>query len=507
VHLVHESGAPDRRTMSQLHWIDWLVVVVYFAAMVALGVRAARGTSMDDYLVGGRRVGAVAAGLSLLATLISTISFLAYPGEVIANGTGFVWQLLGLPVVFVVVGHLLIPHIMRVPVSSAYELLERRLGGSSRTLAAAVFVVTRVVWMAFILHTASTAISVIVDVPRDLLMVAMTAITVAYTAKGGIKAVIWTDVAQFFLMVAGAVATVTILMGKGAFGVDDLAREGWKRLAETPLLSLDPTVRTSAAAWFLSVTVWWIATCGSDQVAMQRFFTNRDAAVARRTLIVNLAAHAVVLLALAAVGLSLWLYFQTRTAELPPEMRDLRASGDRIFPYFIAHGLPAGLRGLLIAALLAAAMSSLSSGYNSLSAILTVDFLQRGQAPGAVGAARAARNWTLLIAAVTLALGYPLQFLRENFVSLASRLAEPLTGPLFGLFVLAFFFPSVGSRAAIAGFCGGLAVGYAFAFGHLVLGRSEAYSFLWISPASIAATIATALVAACFIPRPPRTGS
>ena len=480
---------------SSLPAFGWLIVVLYMAAMILMGWRAGRGNrSLNDYFVGGRTVGGFAAGISLLATLLSTVSYLSYPGETISHGAGFLWQALALPIVFVIVGYFLIPHIMSVPVSSAYELLETRLGSSIRTVAASLFLLLRLVWMAMILHTACSAMTVIVGVPREWLMVGLWVVTLIYTTEGGIRAVIWTDVAQFFILLGGALFTMIYLMFQGGFGPFWLARESWKSVLETPLFSLDPSVRTTAFSWMMQAGVWWIATCGSDQVAMQRFFTNRDANVARRTLWVNLLASIVVIAALAVVGVELLHYYSANLERLPAEYHDLKANGDQIFPYFIAHGMPAGLSGLVVAALLSAAMSSLSSGFNSLTTVLTVDFFHRDvkeKTEAVVGLAerRRAQLTTLIIGVLTLGIGYPLKFARANFIELGSRLMEPMTGPLFGLFALAFFDRRASGRSAWTGFIAGLLTAYFFAFGHFVLGKAQGLSFLWISPASIVVTI------------------
>jgi solute:Na+ symporter, SSS family len=492
---------------SSLPWFDWLVVGIYMAAMILLGWRAGRGNkSLSDYFVGGRNVGGFAAGISLLASLVSTISFLSFPGEAIAHGTGFVWQFVALPIVFVIVGYFLIPHIMSFPVNSAYELLETRLGSSVRTLAACLFLLMRLIWMAFILHTASTAMSVIVGVSREWLVLALWLVTLIYTTKGGIRAVIWTDVAQFFILLGGSVFTVAYLMSKGGVGPLWLVEEGWTSTMQTPLFSVDPSVRGTAFAWFMQAGVWWIATCGSDQVAMQRFFTNRNAAVARRTLWVNLVGNAVSLTAFAAIGLTLQHYFNTNLDRFPAEYRDLNVNGDKVFPYFISHGMPTGLGGLVVAALLAAAMSCLSSGLNSLSAVLTADFFHRDatektNAAAGVAEPRRAQITTLMIGVLTLAIGLSLGLAKQNLMELASRSLEPLGGPLFGLFALAFFDRRASGRSAWTGFTAGLLTGYFIAYGHLVLDHKR-LSFLWILVASSAATIIVGRIVARLWPNP-----
>jgi SSS family solute:Na+ symporter len=284
-----------------------------------------------------------------------------------------------------------------------------------------------------------------------------------------------------------------------------LVQEGWKSTLETPLFSLDPSMRSTASSWIVQTAVWWIATCGSDQVAMQRFFTNRNATVARRTLLVNLLANATTIAALAAIGLTLMHYYNANLDRLPAELHDIKASGDKIFPYFIAHEMPTGLGGLVVAALLAAAMSSLSGGFNSFTTVLTVDFFHRHakeKTNAVVGVAerRRAQITTLIIGVLTLAIGYSLKFTKENFIELSGRLMNPMMGPLFGLFALAFFDRRASGRSAWAGFVAGLCTAYFFAFGHLVLHRAKGLSFLWILPASIAVTIIAGVCIARIFP-------
>ncbi|MBI4025430.1 MAG: sodium/solute symporter [Verrucomicrobia bacterium] len=486
--------------MGNISSLDWVVIAIYMIVMIALGWRAGRkNKTLEDYFVGGRNMGAFAAGISLLATLLSSVSYLSAPGEVIANGTGFLFSIIAMPVVFVVIGYFLIPHIMATPVNSAYELLETRLGARIRALCACLFMFIRLLWMGMILHTCATATSIFTGLSREGLILALGVITLIYTAEGGIRAVIWTDVAQFFILLGGAFFTVIFLMHQSHFGVTGLAREMWERAANVPVISLDPTLRISVLSIAFSDGLWWIATCGSDQVAMQRFFTTRDASVARRSLLVNLVANVIMLLALASIGITLLHYYTAQPQRLPAHLQNLKASGDKIFPWFIVNGLPMGLCGMVIAALFAAAMSSLSSGFNSITTVLTVDFLQRGDS-GRSGAAtapnrRGAQMMTVVIGLVVMGLGLLIPLVGGNFFELANRLLNPLTGPLFGLFALAFFDRKASSAGAWTGLIVGIATAFLIAFGHCLIGQPRPFSFALIMPGSIVVTIVAGVIA------------
>lgn len=478
---------------------DWAVVVLYAIATIGLGRAAPRGgRAADDYFVAGRNLGGFLAGISLFATLLSTITYLGLPGEVVAHGTGFLWQIAVFPLLYLIIGYLFIPHIMAQPVNSAYELLEMRLGRQIRQLAAGVFLVLRLFWMALILFTCSNALAVIVGVRSEWLMAGMAFVTLLYTAEGGIRAVIWTDVAQFFILFGGAVGILFYITATSNLGFPELIRESWSSAA-IPAITFDPQVRMSIVGLMTWTGLWWIATCGSDQVAMQRFFTNRDARVARRTLLVNLTANALTLAAMAAVGLALLHYVRARPESLPAEMRDLAAKGDQLFPYFIGHMLPEGLRGLIIAAILAAAMSSLSSGMNSIATVLTVDFFRIGDRRPERERALA-RTTSIVVTLLSVGLALLLPAVGGNFFELAGRVLDPFSGPLFGLFALAFFDCRANGRSAAIGFGIGLAVAFGLAHGHRLIPQASSWSFLLIMPGSIAATVGSAWLAARWHP-------
>lgn len=200
---------------------DWLVLAAYGCVMLGVGLFfSRRNKTADEYLLGGRRMSPLLMGLSLFATLVSTLSYLAVPGEMIAHGPMMTTQLAAHPIVFLIVGYGLIPLLMRQPVTSAYEILETRLGMSIRRAGAGVFLLLRFGWLATILFaTASIVLEPLLGLdPRwtPWLCLALGVVTTAYSSWGGIKAVATTEAIPSLTMLAGAVLTlvvVTVRMG------------------------------------------------------------------------------------------------------------------------------------------------------------------------------------------------------------------------------------------------------------------------------------------------------
>jgi len=273
-----------------MSWLDWLVLAAYAGLMLGVGLYFARqNKSADDYLLGGRRMSPIALGLSLFATLVSTLSYLATPGEMVANGPMMITQIAAHPLVFVIVGYGLIPLLMRQPVTSAYELLETRLGGSVRSAGAAVFLLLRLGWMATILFATSDVVLVpllgLDDGWTPWLCIGLGVVTAMYSSSGGIKAVVTTDAIQAITMLAGAVLTVAVITHRMG-GVSEWWPREWPSNWQKPSWGFDPNVRVSFGILMLSTTLWYVCTNGSDQMSIQRFLSTRDAKAARKTLAV-----------------------------------------------------------------------------------------------------------------------------------------------------------------------------------------------------------------------------
>jgi len=475
--------------------IDFTVIGAYLLGLFVLGVAfSRRQTSEEVYFLGGRKIPWFLAGISVIATLLSTVTYLAMPGEMIRNGLPFFTSLLAFLFVIPVVSRVVIPALMRLPVTSIYDYLERRFGLPARKLGAAVFVLMRLVWMGLILYTASRAVAPMTGWEIPWIVVVIGVVTIVYTTLGGMNAVVWSDLAQFTVLFGGAVF-IPIYVG---FVTGDGPGTWWDVFSQAertaiPIFSLDPTQRMNMVGMILVLFLWNICTHSADQVAAQRYLSTPSAAAARRSFWVFCVANATLMILLAVGGLALF-YFSFQQSSLPVSefQVQIAATADDVLPVFIAEQLPAGLSGLLLAALLAAAMSSLSSGINSISAVVVTDFLKSRGKPGggglslpmvlAVSAGLFGIGAAVLVDQLMLTL-----YKGKNLVDLIEKINHLFLAPLGALFFAGIWFRRAGLTAALVGFFAGVLTSFLVSFS----GRLFDYdiSFMWIMPAAFVVSL------------------
>jgi len=485
--------------------LDWLVLAVYALLMLGVGVYSSqRNRTADDYVLGGRRMSPIAVGLSLFATLVSTLSYLANPGEMIAHGPMMATQSLAHPLIYLIVGYCLIPRIMNQPVHSAYELLQARLGSGIRSAGALVFLLLRCGWLATILYATSRVVLLpLLNLDtgdssaafRTATLCTILGLTAGvYSSLGGLRGVVITDAIQSVTMLGGAVLTLAVITFRMG-GVAAWWPDAWPAHWQTPSWGFDLSQRVSFGILILSTTLWYVCTNGSDQMSIQRFLSTRDAAAARRTLLVSQIADVSVSLLLGITGVALLGFYSTHAAHVPPG-QTFAKSGDRFFPQFIMQEMPGGLAGFLVAALLSAALSSLSSGLNSAAAVLDRDFPQLGRTlcPGD-SSATAVRRLQLLtgfvaVAAVLLSM-LNLLFV-GNLLERCFKIINLLTAPLFVLFFLALFIRFANAMGAWCGLITAILTAVFIAYGR-ELGVPETWqlSFTWMMPAALLTGITT----------------
>ena len=470
-----------------LHGLDYGIILLYMVGVLALGWHLGRKHKEgEDFFLAGRKMPWFAVGLSLVATLLSTLTYLAAPGEVIQHGLALAIGWLGLPIAFLIVNFLWIPFFMRLRVTSIYEYLERRFGLAARWTAAGLFVfVLRLLWMAAIVYTASVAVSqityptIIKLLPWEMssdgwtltVLLSVGILATVYTMIGGITAVIWTDVLQFICLFAGLIFTlifVAIDTGSGPVDWWNTTTASAGAGHEFPaLFSFDYTDRNVVLFTLLSMVCWYACTFIADQVAVQRYLTIPTVREAILGNIVQFVADFFIMIMLAACGMALLHYY------LQPELQTVIFDGisdprhkdvaDKVFPHFIANGLPMGVSGLVVAALFAVAMSSIDSGVNSVAAVVTVDFVKRTR-PGITPRVelQLARGISLVVGLACTTMAVLMLAIPENYniIGITLRTFNCALGPMGGLFLMGIFLPRVSQKAAvIATFVGlGIAV-------------------------------------------------
>jgi len=266
-------------------------------------------------------------------------------------------------------------------------------------------------------------------------------VSVIYTTLGGLRAVVMTDCLQTIILLGGALlvlATVTWHFG----GMGWFPR-GWHSNWDTqPVFSLDPRTRVTVVGTFLSIATWYVATSAGDQTSVQRFMATRDASAARRALLTQLGVGGTIVITLHLVGIAVLEYFHAHPDALPPEM-NIKSDADKLFPLFVAFHLPPGVSGFVVAGMLAAAMSSIDSGVNSITAVVTTDFFERlgGSVTSEKGRVRMARALALCIGIIVVAGSVYMKYIPGNMTAVTNKVVNLFTGPIFALFFFALLVP------------------------------------------------------------------
>ena len=480
-----------------LHPVDIAIVVGYLLSLAGIGVYFSRKQSLDGFLVAGRSMRWLPVGLSLMAALNSGIDYLTQPSATITYGLVLTVGIVSWLFVYVWVSRVSIPFYARLNFYTAYEYLEARFDVRVRTLAALIFVVWRLGWMATALYVPSLAISTVSGgyVPVTPLIIVLGTLVTFYTMLGGIQAVIWSDVVQFCVMFAGLAATVLIVLAQIPGGLAEVwavAVEGgktdmWVTIGETSAGATEQLVAllqqpVTVPALLSALVVGRIAQYTSDQVMVQRLQTSRSAEDARKAFIVHAWGDALWMVGLSVVGITLFAYMARHT--VPPTL-----AADQMLPYFMGQFFPRGAVGLVTAAILAASLSSIDSAIHSCSSVIVVDLYGRlfGRRPSVSAPANDdARVFATRVAVVaTGILGTTLACNVSRIgglLEIANKLINSFTGPLLGIFLFAMF-----SRRATAAHA--LIGGIAGALASYVVAYHSTWSFLWPSTAGLIATL------------------
>jgi SSS family solute:Na+ symporter len=310
-----------------------------------------------------------------------------------------------------------------------------------------------------------------------------------YTSIGGLQAVVWTDVLQTFILLSAALCVIGLIIVKMG-GVRPCVPTEWlPNWDHQPIFSLDPFIRVTVVGMLIVDFTWWICTAGSDQMAIQRYLATHDVRAARRTFLVSMITGAATNILLVVLGFALLAYFTAYPDSLPASMT-LGKNGDQIFPYFIITMLPVGITGLVLSGLIAASMSSLSSGVSSVGTVVMEDFIGRffNHKTDSKAGIRKAQCVSFAIGILTVLLSMVMAKVPGNILEVTNKTNGLFVAPLFGLFFMALFVPFATSFAtfwgAIYGFCAATLVAY----WDVLTGQSP-LSWQWIVPVSLLVNI------------------
>ncbi len=362
-----------------MRWPDLAVIVIYLIAMVGVGLRfARRQTSTEAYFVAKRSIPHWAMGISIYAALISSITFVAYPGSAYAGNWNELVPGFMVVGVLILVGLVIIPFFRQAVGMSAYEYFGKRFGYKVRAYSALAFTAGHFSKMGFVIYSLAVTITAIAGWrdPHAIFWVIIGTglVTVFYTVIGGLEAVIWTDVIQGFVKCIGIVICLGFLLYMIPGGPGAAFHLAWEN-HKFSLGRFDFDLTRDGSIWVMTLYgfFWYLQKYTADQTLVQRYLVaknDRDAlkGVALGALLC-VPAWALFML----IGTLLWAYYQLSGDVLPAEV----SKPDKVFPHFLATKIPAGLAGLFMASLLSAAMSMLSSDLNCLSVVGVEDYYRK----------------------------------------------------------------------------------------------------------------------------------
>jgi SSS family solute:Na+ symporter len=447
-----------------MHYFDLAIIIVYLVAITAFGARFRSGQkNLKDYFLGGRTAPWWAIGLSIVSAETSTLTIVGTPALGFGGNLGFLQIVLGYLLARIVISVLFLPQYFRGEMFTAYELMRRRFGERVRKLTASIFLVTRALAEGVRVFAISLVISIVLGTGEIASIVVIVLLTLFYTFEGGMTAVIWTDVVQMTLYVAGAIASFAIILGK--------IPGGWEHVALVAGAAHKFTIfdfRFAPNMEFFSRTYsFWAgvaggcflttATHGTDQLMVQRLLSARDERQSRTALMASWVVILVQFTLFLLIGVLLYVHYADLHLTAP-------AQRDRLYPEFVWNSLPPGLAGLIVAAILAAAMANLSAALNSLASTTVVDFYRaRAKSVTDKAALKIARLATVAWGGVLLTIAIWARH-SKSVLEAGLTIGSIPMGALLGVFLLGVLTRKPREGAAIAGVAAGLGVVIAIHF-------------------------------------------
>ncbi|MBN2764925.1 MAG: sodium/solute symporter [Paludibacteraceae bacterium] len=432
-------------------WINWSVIAIYLVAMIGMGIFFMfRAKSSEDFFKASGRIPWWAVSVSIFATMLSAITFMAIPAKTYATDWRYFLMAVTIFIVAFPVVKYYLPFFRRLNITSAYEYLEFRFNSTLRIVSSVLFIVFMTARMALVLYLPSLALTAATGIDIYICILMMSIITIIYSSIGGIEAVVWGDVVQGIILMGGALFTLGFLIFNTDGNFLQIAIENDKFNIFD--FSFDIT---NATFWvvILGGIANQMISYTSDQTVIQRYMTVKNEKQAGKSIITNGVLSLISSALFYTIGTALFTYFQSR-----PETLDIAMpTADSIFPFFIMTQLPVGIAGILIAAIFAASMSTVSSNINSISTAYTVDIHPRiSHRTTDNQKLRAARIASIVFG--VLGCGFALMMATWNVLSLFdwfNSMLGLLTSGLGALFFMGIFFDRIDGHSALIGFISG----------------------------------------------------
>jgi solute:Na+ symporter, SSS family len=454
--------------------LDLAIFIVYMLAIVGFGVSFSfRKRTASDFTTGGGRLPAWAIGMSIFATFVSSISFLALPGNAYSgNWNGFVFSL-SIPLAAWIAVKYFVPLYRRLKSESAYFYLEQRFGTWARIYASICYLLTQLARMGAIMYLLALPMNALLgwSIPSIIIVTGIS--VVVYAMWGGIEAVIWTDAVQGIILIGGALACLGVIfigMPEGGSSIFSIANEADKFSLGSFKLDF-----TTSTFWMILVYGLFInlQNFGIDQSYVQRYLTAKTEAEAKKSTWLGSLLYVPVSFVFFFIGTALFAYYQAQPRLLPEGL-----AGDKVFPYFIVNQLPVGVTGLLIASIFAAGMSTVSTSINSSATVILSDHFSKyiHSNPSEKLSLRVLRLSSLVMGLLSIVVG-----LAFNGVTSALEawwaLSSIFSGGILGLFLLGLLSKAKNPQAVFAVFLGVLVICWMSLSAILIQnGMSEAFA-------------------------------
>jgi SSS family solute:Na+ symporter len=421
-------------TASHFGAVNTCILAVYLLAMLAIGWHfSKRQKSTTDYFLAGRKMPWLPVAMSMFASLTSAVTFMGLPAMAYHENVALLVVCIVSPILAPILAFGLYPLYRRLHVTTSYEYIGMRYGPHARTAVASLFVLARLGWMGTVIYAPAVALVVATGIPKGTAILLMGIMATAYTAMGGLAAVLWTDVAQFIILVGGAIWVGVVLMLRIPEGLSGILAEA--RAAEhlqvfsTHFSLVEMSGLVVAVSFFLQM----LQDYGTDQITVQRMLAIRDDRGVLKATLFNALTDFVMIALLLFIGLGLFVFYRLNPADFSG------LPDDSILPYFVMKQLPVGISGLIISAVFAAAMSSMDSGINSLATVIQHDFLSRfRRAPvNDARAVRTARILTVALGILATGLAFYVAQIGQIIKAFATFMGM-FSAPILALFVMGF---------------------------------------------------------------------
>lgn len=469
--------------VNHLSSLDVIVFSAYMLISVIIGISFTKQQkNLKSYLLADRNMNFVVVAISVIAALFSGISYLGAPTEGYNYGLVYLWALIAFFVATPITTIIFLPFFYSLKMFTAYEYLEKRFDLRIRRIASGFFIIRTLFWLAIATYAPALAINVVTGMPLWLAILLSGAVTTFYTVLGGMKAVIYTDVLQFAVLFGG-ILLVCVMAGlstPGGFsGAWQLAAaDGRTRFIE---LSLDPTVRMTTWAAFIGGIFNNLVQMVSDQVSVQRYLTASSLKEAQKALWFKLFVTVPMVAVFFLTGTVIYGYYKASPGGFP-----VLAKADQLLPYFVMDKLPSPIPGILIAAIFAATMSTVSAAINSLTSAVLMDWGKGSFRSGGGSDSRnvlIARTITACFGAATILLAFAVSKI-QSLIEATNTVTGFFGGALLGVFFLAVFTRRANTTGCIIGIlCGALATLLAQFVFH--------FSFMWLAAVGAMSTLIT----------------